>query len=52
MERFPFLGEKLIEGAAEGREPWLQRKVRESGIHRDKHKGKACLKSLAQKFRS
>ena len=32
-----FGGEKIMV-AAEGKDPWLQRKVRENGEHRDRHK--------------
>lgn len=32
------LGEKQIIGAAEVREPWMQRKAIESGVQRDTHR--------------
>ena len=37
-------------GAAEGKEPWLQRKVRESGVHRGRHKENTSAKPLARKI--
>lgn len=37
--------------AAEGKEPLLQGKVRESGAHRNKHKENNFRKILAQKTR-
>lgn len=37
--------------ATEGREPCLQRKARESGVHRDKHKENSSPKPLAGKTR-
>lgn len=35
----------------EGRDPWLQRKVKESGAHKDMHKKKPFPKSLARKMK-
>lgn len=40
-----------IAGAAEGREPWLQRKGRENEADRDKHKENTSSKSLTGKIR-
>lgn len=45
MQRCGF-GEKQIVGAAEGRELWSWRKVRESGIHREMHKDNTFPKLL------
>ena len=36
----------MILGTVQGRQPWLQRKARESGVHRDMHKGKYFPKAI------
>ena len=46
-----WLGEKWITGTAEGREPWLQKQGRGSGVHKDKHKENTLPKPLAGKSR-
>lgn len=50
MQR-PGLEEKLITGAVEGREPWSQRKARESEASRDKHNNNTYPKPLPGKRR-
>lgn len=45
------MGEKLIPGAAEGRELWSQRKVRDREAYRLTHKENISLKSSAGKMR-
>ena len=42
---------RQISGAVEVREPWSWRKARESGTHKDKHKGSILPKPLAGKMR-
>lgn len=38
-------------GAAEGRGPWLRKQARQSGAHRDMHKGNTSSKPLAGETR-
>ena len=45
------MGEKRIQGAAEGREPSSWRKARERKAHRETHKEKVSPKTLAGKTR-
>ena len=45
------MGKNQITGAKGEREPWLQRKARENGVHRDEHKEGTSPKPLARKRR-
>lgn len=45
------LGKKQIMGDVVGRKPWIWRKVRENGVHRNTHNENTYAKPLARKMR-